>query len=177
MKLVVTKLLVFSFVFSLSVTSWGKKPKPPTPSPKPPAQVQCVDHGKNLDIINEQVLIWKEQTPNQFLARARVKGLLTKNYGRRNGHEHFQIQLGKDFNSTLEVIYNEDFGALPELVPGASVEACGDYITSDAPTSQYPASPDGAIIHWVHRSNNEKKHNSGYVIINGKVFGYKQTSF
>jgi hypothetical protein len=69
------------------------------------------------------------------------------------------------------VIYNEQFGAVPATRAGDQFEACGDYITSNAPSGQYPASPDGAIVHWIHQSPNPKSHDSGYLIVNGVVCG------
>lgn len=152
---------------------------PPAPSvttddtrPLDPKDVPCVDdHGNTLDINVEQVLLWKKTTKNQFLARAHIKGVVRVVYPDRNGHDHFQAVIGKNADETIEVIYNESFGALPQVVPGMTVEACGDYITSNAATPQYAPSPDGAIIHWIHRSNNPERHKHGFVSLNGKMYG------
>jgi hypothetical protein len=131
----------------------------------------CLDHGKVLAVQNDSVRKWKTSTPNQFLARARVHGRISKLYVDKNGHNHFQIEMDAGKPDTLEVIYNQDFGSLPKLAVGMEIEACGDYITSNAPTPKYPASPDGAIIHWIHRSRDVKKHDSGYLQIDGSVYG------
>jgi hypothetical protein len=58
-----------------------------------------------------------------------------------------------------------------EVSAGAQIEACGDYITSNAPSGHFPASPDGAIVHWVHQSPNPKSHDSGFIVVNGVVCG------
>ncbi len=138
----------------------------------PGQNVSCLDNsGKELPAINEQVLQWKASTPNQFLARGHVTGVIQNIYPIRNGHYHFQAQIGPKLTDTIEVIYNISFGQINNIVPGLSVEACGDYITSTAPTQTYQPSPDGAIIHWIHRSPDQHRHASGYLIINNILYG------
>ncbi|MBY0471434.1 DUF3465 domain-containing protein [bacterium] len=131
----------------------------------------CLDKGKVLQIDNRQVLDWKVSTKNQFKARARVSGIIEEVYPNKNGHQHFSISIGNSPDDLLEVIYNEDFGLLPRLSVGMQVEACGDYITSTAQSGPYPPSPVGAIIHWVHMSPKPNKHESGYVLIDGNLYG------
>ena len=129
------------------------------------------DSGKPIAINNAQVLQWKTTTNNQFLARAHVQGVVMDIYPDHSGHNHFAIDLTSNPKDGLEVIYNESFGALPAIRVGMMIEACGDYITSDQATSQYPASPQGAIIHWIHRNPSSQGHKSGYVMINGVLYG------
>ena len=131
------------------------------------------DSGEDLAVNNEQVLQWKISTPNQTLERAHVSGAFVQSYPDETGHNHFEIQIGPDSGDTLEVVSNIEFGALPELSPGDVIEACGDYITSDAATSQYPISPDDAIIHWIHQNPSGKGHPSGFLAINGVLYGWK----
>jgi hypothetical protein len=83
--------------------------------------------------------------------------------------------LGPAPDDTIELVYNDSFGELPELRLGMDVEACGDYITSYAPSGPYPASPDGALVHWVHH-NPHGSHPDGYVVIDGKVFGWTRAA-
>ena len=136
------------------------------------ANTTCVDgQGKELPVNNAQIVTWKHTTQNQFAARGHAAGVITKLYPDHNGHTHFEITMSGTANETLEVIYNQSFGSLPALAPGMNVDTCGDYITSTAPASGYVASPDGAIIHWIHQSDSPK-HPSGYVEINSNVFGY-----
>jgi hypothetical protein len=129
----------------------------------------CLSQGQVLPINNAQVLDWKTSTQNQFLARGHIKGLLAHMYPDHNGHTHMEVMLDSTPGHGIEVIYNQSFGALPTLTPGMVIESCGDYITSIAPTGKYPASPDGAILHWVHRGGGS--HASGYVSVNGVVYG------
>jgi hypothetical protein len=98
--------------------------------------------------------------------------VISREYPSKKSHEHFEVvfQSGK-VNDNIEIIYNTQFGQLPPIRPGSQIAICGDYITSNAPTSQYQASPDGAIIHWVHRSNNPRKHATGYLVVNGSLYG------
>ena len=125
----------------------------------------CLDKGKPLDIINQQVLSWKTTTQNAFLSRARIEGTVDQNFPDHSGHRHFSLKIGPGVNDHIEVIYNLSFGNLPAPAVGSTVEACGDYITSIAQTGSYPPSPDGAIFHCVHRSPHG--HEPGYVIYNG----------
>jgi hypothetical protein len=128
----------------------------------------------NLAINNDEVAGWKHSTANQFHGRAHVQGVITEVYPDRNGHEHFAISIGN--NETLEVVYNQEFGAVPATRVGMLVEACGDYITSTAaspgPNGQvYPASPGGAIVHWVHFAPRRSGHHSGYLVVDGVLTG------
>jgi hypothetical protein len=125
----------------------------------------CLAHGNPLNVINDQVLNWKATTANAFLARARIQGTVDQLFPDHSGHRHFSLKIGPQASDHVEVIYNLSFGKLPTPKIGDSAEACGDYITSIAQTGSYPASPDGGIIHWVHRSPHG--HEPGYVILNG----------
>ena len=132
----------------------------------------CLDpSGKEVPLNNQKVLGWKESTANQFLARARISGVVQDIYPDRNGHYHFQAKIGPNAKDTIELIYNISFGEIRRIVPGLNVEACGDYITSNAPTQNYQPSPDGAIVHWIHRSPNPNRHPSGFLILNGTLYG------
>src|SRR4051812_8822517 len=113
---------LFQFLLGISVltsSAWAAFPP-------------CMDGKDQLPVMNPQVLDWKSTTANQFLARARVAGPVTKLYPDRNGHKHFEIKIGPNAKDTLEVVYNISFGKLPALKLGMTVEACGDYITSTA---------------------------------------------
>lgn len=128
------------------------------------------DSGQPLALSDSDVLQMKTSTPNSFRARALISGAVTKIYPDHSCHHHFQLKIGAGPNDTIEVIYNEEFGSFPAFGVGANVVACGDYITSNRQT-QYPASPDGAIIHWVHKSPNLARHQTGYLMINGAMTG------
>jgi len=131
----------------------------------------CIDRGVNMPINNDQVIHWKSSTQNSFQARGHVTGPVTKVYPDHSGHHHFQIALSNKPSDTIEVIFNEDFGAVPVISVGMKAEACGDYITSFAQSGPYPASPDGAILHWVHASPRPASHPSGYMMLDGTVYG------
>ena len=134
----------------------------------------CLDAGKRpLQINNEQVLQWRTSTRDQFQSRALVQGVISNIYPDKTGHAHFAVNLDQAGGGDIEIIYNEEFGALPDLQPGMSVIACGDYITA-GPRSRLP-SPMGAIIHWVHYNPGNRDggvHPNGYVLINGRIFGF-----
>lgn len=159
----------------------------------------CLDNqSRVLSIMNDQVLKWKQSSPNQYQARALVQGVVEKVYTQNprvtdpslmswstqteilksnkgagnNAHMHFSIRIGNQPGETLEVVYNVEFGDMPAPNVGDQVIACGDYITSNAPTDRYQPSPDGAIIHWVHRSPDLQRHQHGYVVINQRLYGF-----
>jgi hypothetical protein len=132
----------------------------------------CPDfNGGSVAVNNQQVLQWETTTANQYTSRGHVSGNIVELYPDRNGHEHFAIQIGPNAGDRIEIVYNQDFGAVPAPRVGDQVEACGDYITSTAQSGPYPPSPDNAIVHWVHSSPNPSRHPSGFMMINGTVFG------
>lgn len=154
------RLSVFALCFSLSFSTGVAFAQTPN----------CLgQQGQVLAVNDNQVITYKSSTPNQFLARAHIQGILEHAYADKTGHNHFEVKIGPRPQDNIEVVYNQSFGPLPTLAPGMTIEACGDYITSNAPTSRYPASPDGAIIHWVHRSTGG--HAGGYVVVNGVLCG------
>lgn len=128
--------------------------------------------GQTLPIDDANALNLEATTPNQYTTEAHVEGVISDIYPDHSGHNHFAIQF-PGTSGGIEVVYNQSFGALPELSPGMTVEACGEFITSTEATSQYPASPMNAIIHWVHINTSRGKgaHPSGYLVIDGELYG------
>jgi hypothetical protein len=92
-------------------------------------------------------------------------------YSDKTGHDHFAAQIGKEKGDIIELIYNQDFGVLPDVQPGMKVQACGDYITATAQSGPYPPSPAGAIIHWLHMNPRGRGHDDGFLAINGRLYG------
>lgn len=133
--------------------------------------LDCLDKSQPVPIDNAEVLNWKDSTNNQFLARAHIEGTLTKVYPQKSGHTHFEVKIGPKPTDTIEAVYNNSFGKLPALKSNMKIEACGDYITSTQETPQYPPSPDGAIIHWIHRNPKPSGHDSGFLMIDGVPYG------
>ena len=132
------------------------------------------DHNQPTDFNNEIVLDWEAHTANQFKSRGHISGAVVRNYGDQGPHIHISVQIGSQVTEVIEVIYNQAFGhVVDEVKVGDQVEACGDYITSNAPSGPYPASPDGAILHWVHMANGSG-HPNGYLRINGMLYGDEQ---
>ena len=146
------------------------------------AQVpSCMYSGHSVDFNEDQVIGWKAQGRSQFHGWGHVRGVLTQVYSGPNEdsgpHEHFQVEIRDDRgdSTTLEVIYNQVFGRLPSLHEGMSVEACGEYITSNRPTKRYQPSPDGALLHWVHQNPKNPEQRSGFLILDGKMYGMQTT--
>jgi len=131
----------------------------------------CLAGGNVLAINNDQILNWKTTTKNQFEDRAHLSGVVVTVYADHSGHHHMSVRIGPQATDTVEVVYNEDFGSVPSYGPGSQIEACGDYITSYAQSGDFPPSPDGAVVHWIHESPNLEKHPSGFLIIDGVLCG------
>lgn len=138
--------------------------------PDLPNHLQCLDQQRqSMGYNNDQILKWEKSTPDQYLARGLAQGTITQVYPNKNGHTHFAIGLGA---GGIEIIYNDEFGALPNLRTGMTVVACGDYITV-GPRARLP-SPMPAILHWVHYNPGNRdggRHPSGFLIIDGKPYG------
>lgn len=152
--------------------SSGHAPPPPVQEPSQPTdRPDCMSKNNVLPIDNAQVLAWKTSTANQYLTRGHIQGKLVSAYPDRNGHHHWKVQIGPEATDTVEVVYQIQFGPTPDVHPGQSIEACGDYITSTAPGGGYDASPDGALIHWVHCNPSGHGHDSGYIAIDNNAYG------
>lgn len=127
----------------------------------------CLDKKNKLSIDNHMAINLRDFREHGFKTRALIDGLLMITMENRQGHTHLEIDLDQDFQTAddrLEVIFNNNYGELPELKAGDHIIACGDFIV-DA------NSPHKAVIHWLHKSPNIKKHDDGYLSINGIVFG------
>lgn len=143
----------------------------------------CLDGKQVLPVDNDQVLFWKDNTANQFLARAHVSGYVallpgkTKPVVKDGDHIRVAVQIGSQTDNLIEVIYNVAFGRIPEknVQVGMPAEICGDYITANKQAGPYKPSPVGAIIHWVHINPKGKGHDSGYVSINSALYGQDAT--
>ena len=128
------------------------------------------DRKTPLPIMNTQVMQWQRAAQNNFSSRALVTGVFTTRYPDQTGHAHFAIDLDGDKKGDLEVIYQNDFGALPALKNGDQIAACGDYITDPK------GSKNGGIIHWIHSNDGARDggtcvHPDGYLAINGVPYG------
>ncbi len=141
--------------------------------PSLPDHLTCLDKNHEaLPYLNDQVIQWKTSTPDQTLKRALVQGVVKQIYRSKTGHSHFAISLDDRSNGDLEVIYNDQFGKLPQIRVGMKVVACGDYITV-GPKARLP-SPMGAIIHWVHYNPGDRDggvHKHGFLIVDGRPYG------
>lgn len=142
-------------------------------APNLPNHLTCLDQNHDaLPFENSQVIQWKTNTPDQTLKRALIEGTVTQVYNDHTGHSHFAINIDDQPTGDIEVIYNDEFGALPTIQTGMKVVACGDYITV-GPHAHLP-SPMGAIIHWVHYNPGNRDgglHKDGFLIVNGIPYG------
>lgn len=135
------------------------------------ADIPCMDGQKVLHIMNETALQWKANKKSGYKTRALINGFVDFLYPDKTGHRHFSMNIGSRTEDKIEVIYNQSFGSMPNPKLGDKVEACGDFIVATKQNGNYPPSPDGAIIHWVHKSP-KKSHDHGYVILNDVLYGF-----
>lgn len=131
----------------------------------------CMARGVVLPVNNQQVSEWKKTTRDEYKNRGHIQGTITDFFKDATGHHHVEVTMTSTPPDTIEIVYNEKFGAFPATTAvGSKVEACGDYITAQHASGGYPPSPDGAILHWVHRADH-RGHDSGYVVVDGVVCG------
>ena len=138
--------------------------------------LDCLDKSNHAMVTfnNVQVAQWKTSTPSQYRDRGYVQGTIDKVFPMHTGHAHFSLALDQNPANDIEVVYNSEFGALPQLSVGQTVVACGDFINTGY--SGGGGSPDGAIIHWVHYNPGTRPtdagHPNGYLLINHQPFGF-----
>ncbi len=136
----------------------------------------CEDNrGRAMQPNNEQVLAWKTSTPNQYTDRGFITGTLVGVLLDKGSHLRLDVFVGPDRtggrNTDIELVYNRAFGDVrSQLRPGMQVAACGDFINAFAPTGRYPASPVGAILHWIHKKM-RGSHPNGFMMIDGQLYG------
>ncbi len=155
---------LFALVISVSITLAGQTSKMPG----------CPGRNGQLPVNNEEILQWKGSTKVGWSERGHALGRIVEIYPDRNGHLHFSIQIGRNEEESLEIVYNESFGRVDDLRVGDKVQACGDYITANGKHKGYPPSPDGAILHWVHENPRSGGHPSGFMMVNDRLFGYRR---
>jgi hypothetical protein len=97
-------------------------------------------------------------------------GTVTGNYPDAARLVRFKVKLKAKKPDTLELVYDVKHGSIPAIRKGDSIEACGDYVTSNAPYEGNPVSPDGALVHWMHLADG-LGHNLGYLIVNDVAYG------
>jgi len=136
----------------------------------------CLEGPQEISVDNARVLRFKVQEKNQFLARAYVEGKVISMPEQQGDHDHFSISIGNKATDTLEVIYNNEFGNMPNVQLGDQVTVCGDFINSFARAGGYDASPDGAIIHWVHYNpgtrSSSRGHEHGFIQFGTDLVGF-----
>jgi len=133
----------------------------------------CMKGSQRLNVNNEQMLQVKLTQKNQYTDRGNLSGTVTRVFDDRNSHDHFEINIGSRAQDVVEIIYNKEFGPITvNIQPGMRVQACGDFINSFAPAGRYPASPSGAIIHWLHLNPRNQGKEHGYLSIDGRLYGY-----
>lgn len=138
----------------------------------------CLDGRNEMKIDNQRVIDMKHNTPNQYLDRGFIDGVVVRPPSTQNGHQHFSLILSNNNKDTIEIVYNNDFGTMPQrpVRVGDHVVICGDYITSFARGGGYDASPDGALIHWVHYNPATRpgsmKHEHGFMMFGTDLVGF-----
>jgi hypothetical protein len=138
--------------------------------------LDCLDQNNQVmtNFNNAQVAQWKTTTPLQSLNRGYVEGSIDKLFPNETGHAHFSLAIDQNPADDVEIIYNIVFGTLPSLSIGQTIIACGDFINTGYTGGG--ASPDGAIIHWLHYNPGTRPsdagHANGFLVINNQPYGF-----
>ena len=75
----------------------------------------CLSGAQELLVNNAAVIQWKNNSKNQYRNRAHIQGTLVKVFPDHSGHHHYEIQIGGNQSDLIEVIYNEQFGPVPNV--------------------------------------------------------------
>lgn len=138
----------------------------------------CLDGPDEMRIDNQRVLDMKHSTKNQYHDRGFVQGIVAVSPNQKNDHDHFVIKIGPNVSDTIEIVYNRVFGSMPNMNEGDPIVVCGDYITSNAKAGGYDASPEGAIIHWVHFNPGSRQssahHEHGFIMVGTNLAGFDE---
>lgn len=128
----------------------------------------CMDNGQVLSVDNQKAIQLRSQQQSGYSTRLLISGVVDEVFPDHSGHRHFSVKIGPNPNDHIEVIFNLSVGSLPVPTVGETAEACGVYIVSTSQNGGFPPSPDGMIIHWVHRGGGG--HDPGFVILNGQFY-------
>ncbi len=138
----------------------------------------CLDGHDELSVDNARALRFKTEQKNGALTRAYISGKVISAPSKQNDHDHFAISIGSGSTDTVEVIYNKEFGGMPDVQAGDDIIVCGDFINSFARTGHYQPSPEGAIIHWVHFNPGERAnsmdHAHGFILLGKDLVGFDE---
>jgi hypothetical protein len=162
-----TAILGLTLSLTVYAGRGGKSPTPNQPS-APVGTTECRAGSQVLSVDNEKAIQLRSQQQSGFQTRLLISGTVDAVFPDHNGHRHFSVKIGPNPTDHIEVIYNLSFGSLPVPTVGEKAAACGDYIVSTSQNGGYAPSPDGMIIHWVHRSNGG--HDPGYTELNGQRY-------
>ena len=171
---------------SLSQASAYKNDNPPCE--KTPAfstgvatqlQMGCMNFDKKSQLpwMNTWVMKWLKIGERKCRMRAMVKGVVVNRFDDSTGHRNYEFDLDNDGRGDLTLVYQNEFGTLPDVAPGTTVVACGDFIKDDSIQHK-----DGrtitlpGLIHWVHSNDGARDHGTclhpdGFLNINGVNYG------
>lgn len=127
--------------------------------------------GDDVLPFNEgQVIEWlSSKGQKRFISRAHIQGIIVRMIEDRQNHIHLEVDMDTDLNTKtdrVEVIFNTNFGTLPQFRPNDPIIACGDFVLD-----KY--SPLKGVIHWLHLNPKNKGHEHGFLVINGVMVGHK----
>ena len=151
---------------------------------------KCYDHGRELSVMNEAVVQYKQTMPNLQKTQVLVKATLVKemqptvnDFGQ---HQHFIVALRDDKSDPaglIEVANSMNGYEFPESsdLKAGPIYICAEYSTTNAngfpKITKFVPSATGAMLHWTHQANGRSidlptnGHPNGWIYANGKVFG------
>ena len=159
------------------------------------AMPKCYSHGRELSVMNEAVVQYKQTMPNLKKIQVLVKATLVKemsptlnNFGQ---HQHFIVALRDDKSDQaglIEVANSMNGYIFPEAsdLAAGPIYICAEYSTTNAKgfpkITKFTPSDTGAMLHWTHQADQGNigdqtmGHPNGWIYANGKVFGRNSNS-
>lgn len=151
---------------------------------------KCFDGRRELPVMNEEVIQYKQTMPNlkkiQVLVKAKFVKEMQPTLNSYGQHQHFIVSLREDKSDPLgliEISHSMNGYSFPEAsdLAAGPVYICAEYSTTDANgfprITKFTPSATGAMLHWTHQAGRSsidmatKGHPNGWIYANGKVFG------
>ncbi len=154
------------------------------------AMPKCFDHNTELQVMNSQVIQYKQTMPNLRKIQVLVKATIVKDLPFTNNafgkHEHFIVSLTDDKSNQaglIEIAHSMNGYNSPSVqdLSAGPIYICAEYSTTNVngfpKITKFVPSVTGAMLHWTHQANNRSinlpsnGHPNGWIYANGKVFG------
>ncbi len=158
---------------------------------------KCYDRNRELPVMNEAVIQYKQTMPNlqkiQVLVKATLVREMEPTFNQFGHHQHFIVALRDDKNDQeglIEISHSMNGYSFPEArdLAAGPVYICAEYSTTNAnklpKITKFTPSATGAMLHWTHQASKSgiempsHGHPNGWIYANGRIFGrYAKSPF